>query len=73
MTKFGLPYIGNDREERSSALSIPCTESQTDDFLWISLVHGKMTWLPKCMQNLIPTENIQGVRYINTFQSHPIS
>lgn len=32
-----------------------------------------MTTLPKCMKNLIPTENIQEVRYINTFQTHPVS
>lgn len=31
-----------------------------------------ITPLPKCMQNPIPTKNIQGVKKINTFPTHPI-
>lgn len=31
-----------------------------------------ITPLPKCTQNLIPTENIQRVKNINTLQTHPI-
>lgn len=31
-----------------------------------------MTPLPKGTKNIIPTGNIQGIRYINTFQVHPI-
>lgn len=50
-------------------------ESLPDYFLWaefFSCMEKAMIPLPQGMQNLILAENIQGVRYINTLQIHPI-
>lgn len=50
------------------ALSLRQTIS-SEFLLWMEKT---MTPPPKGMKNIIPTGNIQGIRYINTFQVHPI-
>lgn len=50
------------------ALSLRQTIS-SEFLLWMEKT---MTPLPKGMKNIIPTGNIQAIRYINTFQVHPI-
>ena len=65
MTKFRLSYIGDERQE--SSFSWECfaaRQPRPNNFLWVeflSCVEEATITLPKGMQNLIPTENIQGV------------